>query len=35
VYRDTEATIAVSTSGVNPARAKQLRDQIARWMEQR
>jgi cobalt-precorrin 5A hydrolase/precorrin-3B C17-methyltransferase len=34
VYRGAQATIAVSTSGVNPAGAKQLRDRIARWMEQ-
>ena len=34
VYRGAQATIAVSTSGTNPAGAKQLRDQIARWMEQ-
>jgi four helix bundle protein len=33
VYRGAQATIAVSTSGVNPAGAKQLRDRIARWME--
>jgi four helix bundle protein len=34
VYRGAHATIAVSTSGVDPAGAKRLRDQIARWMEQ-
>jgi four helix bundle protein len=34
VYRGAQATIAVSTSGVNPAGAKQLRDRIARWMKQ-
>jgi four helix bundle protein len=33
IYRGAQATIAVSTSGVNPAGAKQLRDRIARWME--
>ena len=33
VYRGPQATIAVSTSGANPAGAKQLRDRIARWME--
>jgi four helix bundle protein len=33
VYRGAQATIAVSTSGANPAGAKQLRDRIARWME--
>jgi cobalt-precorrin 5A hydrolase/precorrin-3B C17-methyltransferase len=34
VYRGARATIAVSTSGVDPAGAKRLRDRIARWMEQ-
>jgi four helix bundle protein len=34
VYRGAQATIAVSTSGVNPAGAKQLRDRIARWIEE-
>ena len=34
VYRGAQATIAVGTSGANPAGAKQLRDRIARWIEE-
>ncbi|MFV9505799.1 MAG: precorrin-4 C(11)-methyltransferase [Oscillochloridaceae bacterium umkhey_bin13] len=32
LYRGTDVTVAVSTSGVAPARAAALRDRIARWL---
>ena len=32
VYREPGLLVAVSTAGANPARAKQLRDQIASWL---
>ena len=35
LYRGAQSTIAVSTGGADPAGAKRLRDQIARWMEDR
>jgi cobalt-precorrin 5A hydrolase/precorrin-3B C17-methyltransferase len=32
VYREPGLLVAVSTAGASPARAKQLRDQIAAWL---
>jgi len=32
VYREPGLLVAVSTAGASPARAKQLRDQIASWL---
>jgi cobalt-precorrin 5A hydrolase/precorrin-3B C17-methyltransferase len=34
VYRHEQVVVAVGSSGTEPARAKQVRDRIGRWLEE-